>query len=296
MRMLWMSAGLIGLSQSVWCAFAQPAPPPIPAAQLVREVIYNELNDHRDHGFWRYWIQSHAGNEIQLQNQVETAEGPVTRLALSNGLPPSAETQQREQVRLQHLLSSPQEQARRRQEYAEDEAHIGRIMALMPEAYRFQYEGDENGCHKLSFNPNPAYSAHTIEARVMHAMSGTLWIDARMKRLVRIDGHVQENLDFGYGILGRLYKGGWFQLERTQVSSTEWKTDHLEVHFLGRALLLKNLNRETSEVRGGFAPVPPGLHIAQGLALLQQSETQARTQAPVDPALAQAPAVLALRP
>jgi hypothetical protein len=296
MRMRWMTAGLMGLAQSVSCAFAQPVPPHIPAAQLVREVVYNELNDHRDHGFWRYWIESRAGKETQIQDQVETAEGPVTRLALSNGLALSAATQQQEEARLQRLLASPQEQARRSQEFAEDEARIGSVMSLMPDAFLYQYEADENGCQRLSFRPNPHYSVHSIEARVLHAMSGTLWIDARMKRVVRVDGHVEENLDFGYGILGRLYKGGWFQLERTQVSPTEWKTDRLEVHLLGRALLVRSFTRETSEVRGGFAPVPPGMDIAQGLALLQQSETQAKTQTPVDPAVALAPAVLALRP
>lgn len=295
MRMRWMTAGLIGLAQGVSCVLAQPAPP-ISAAQLVREVVFNELSDHQGHGYWRYWIQSHSGNETQLQNQVETAQGPVTRLTLTNGLALSAAAQQQEQARLQHLLASPQDQARRRQEYEEDEAHFGQIVAMMPDAFLYQYEADENGCHKLSFRPNPDYSAHSIEARVLHAMSGTLWIDARMKRLVRLDAHVQENLDFGFGILGRLNKGGWFQIERTQVSPTEWKTDRLEVHLLGRALLVKSFTRETSEVRSGFAPVARGMDLAQGMALLQPSETQAQTQTPVEPIVALAPAVLTLRP
>jgi len=296
MRMRWMTPALMGLAQGLSYTLAQPSPPPISAAQLVREVVYNELNDHLGHGYWRYWIESRAGKETQLQDQVETAQGPVTRLALSNGLPLSAETQQQEEARLRHLLASPREQTRRRQEYDEDEAHVGQILALMPDAFLYQYESDEKGCHKLSFRPNPAYSARTIEARVLHAMSGTLWIDARMKRLVRLDGRVEENLDFGFGILGRLNKGGWFQLERTHVSPTEWKTDRLELHLLGRALLVRSFTRETSEVRGGFAPVPPGMDIAQGLALLQQSETQAKTKTPVEPIVALAPAVLSLRP
>jgi len=39
-----------------------------------------------------------------------------------------------------------------------------------------------------------------------------------------------------------------------------------------RALLVKTFARETSEVRGGFAPVPAGTDLEQGLALLNQSE------------------------
>jgi hypothetical protein len=93
-----------------------------------------------------------------------------------------------------------------------------------------------------------------------------------MKRLARLDGHVAENIDFGYGILGRLYQGGWFQLQRVQVSPTDWKTERLEVHMAGRALLVKSFAKETSEVRGGFVPVPAAMNLAQGMAVLNQSE------------------------
>ncbi len=38
-------------------------------------------------------------------------------------------------------------------------------------------------------------------------MSGDLWVNIRTKRLARLDGHLEENVDFGFGILGRLRKG-----------------------------------------------------------------------------------------
>jgi hypothetical protein len=270
----------------------QQSRPPMPAGQLVREVVYNELHDHQGHGYWRYWVERRTPNETQLSDQVETAEGPVTRLALTNGRPLTAVSQQVEQTRLQTLLSSPGEQARVRQEYLEEEQRIGRLMAVMPDAFLYQYDGEEDGCHRLSFHPNPDYPAHSIEARIFHAMSGMMWIDPRMKRLVRLDAHVEKDVDFGYGILGRLYKGGWVQFRRTQVSETDWKTEHLEVHMLGRALLVKPFARETSETRGGFVPVPPGMNLAEGSALLQK--TAARTRRPAEGALATS-AALALR-
>jgi hypothetical protein len=40
-----------------------------------------------------------------------------------------------------------------------------------------------------------------------------------------------------------------------------------------RALLVKTFARETNEVRGGFVPVPAGMSMEQGLALLDQGET-----------------------
>lgn len=283
-RLLRATAALLALAQGALFVHAQQ---PIPATQLIREVVFNELNDHRGHGYWRYWVQSRLHQETRVEDRVETAQGLVARLSLSDGRPLSAETEQQEQARLQLLLNSPGEQAKHRQQYDEDEKQIGRILAMLPDAFLFQYDGEENGCVQLRFQPNPVYPAHTIEARIFHALAGTICVDGRMKRLVRLDAHIEESVDFGYGILGRLYKGGWFQLQRTQVSPTEWKTERMEVHILARALFFKNFAHEISEISGGFSPVPAAMNLAQGMALLEQnlSSTQSKSHSPV-PAIA----------
>ena len=271
MRAVYGALGLLAMLQCAASAYSQPQ---MLAGHLVREVIYNEQNDHQRHGSWRYWVERRSPSGTSLTEQVETADGPVARLALSDGRALSPEAQQQEQERLQQLLSSPSEQARHLRQYDEDEERIGRILALLPDAFVYEYDGEENGCHRLRFRPNPSYSAHTIEARIFHAMSGTLWVDARYKRLARLEGRVDENVDFGFGILGRLYQGGWFRLERQQVSPSDWKTKSLEVHMNIRALLVKTFARETSETRGGFAPVPAGMSLAQGLDLLNREQDQ----------------------
>ena len=78
------------MTQSALSARSQPA---IPAGQLVREVIYNELNDHERHGYWRYWVERRSQAGTRVEEQVETADGPIARLALSNGRPLSPEAQ-----------------------------------------------------------------------------------------------------------------------------------------------------------------------------------------------------------
>jgi hypothetical protein len=279
--MTWMAAILTCMPAQP-CAGASTAEPP---AQLVREVVYNELHDHQLHGYWRYWITQQSEKQSRVSEQIETVDGPVVRLLASGGQPLSAEADRQEAERLQRLLASAEEQARLRADYAADEKRIGRILALLPEAFLYEEEGEENGCYRLRFRPNPSYPPHSIEARIFHAMQGELWIDVRTKRLARLDGTLEENVDFGYGLLGRLYKGGWFRLQRTQVSPTDWKTERLEMHMNGRALLFKTIARETSEVRGGFVPVPPRLSLAQGVNLLGASAMQsARAGSAVAPA------------
>ncbi len=266
-RVIGAMASLVALAGGLgWAQQAEPA------GQLVRETVYNELQDHNRHGYWRYWIEQRVQNDTRLQEQVETADGPIARLLRTNGHPVDAQTREEEQSRLQHLVNSPQEQASHRKDYIDDEKHVVLIMGLLPDAYEFEFLGDENGLHHLRFRPSPAFVPRTVEARVIHAMAGDLWIDARMKRLARLEGHLNDNVDFGFGLLGRLDKGGWFRVSRVQVSPTEWKTRQLELHLSGRAVLFKTIARDTDETRGGFAAVPPGISLAQGMRLLDQPD------------------------
>lgn len=271
MRMPWVMAGIFAVTQGFCCACAQPN---MPADQLVREVVYNELNDHVTHGYWRYWVESHTPKESLREEFIETAEGPVSRIELSNGRPLNAEGRLLELERLHHLLNSPTEQARHRQEYIDNENRIGRIVAMLPDAFLFEYAGEENGCYRLRFHPNPNYSAHSIETRIIHDMSGELWVSAKYKRMVRLDGRLNEDVSFGYGILGRLYQGGWFSLQRTQVSSTDWKSERFELHMNGRAILFKIITQEISELRSGFSPVAARLDLVKGAALLYQIDPE----------------------
>ena len=251
------------------CAQAQLTERP---QQLVREVVYNEMRDHDAHGYWRYWIQRTVQNDTRLEEQVETADGPVALLVQTNGHPADTQTQDEERARLAHLLNSPREMASHRQDYLHDEKHAALIMELLPDVFVFEYAGQENGCHHLRFRPNPAYVPHTIEARIAHAMAGDLWIDARMKRLSHLEGRMDESVDFGFGLLGHLDKGGWFRVRRVQVSPSEWKTQKLEIHLSGRAVLFKTIARDTNELRGGFEAVPAGLNLAQGMRILEETD------------------------
>jgi len=275
-------------------AGTNPATPALDSAFLVREVAYNELRDHDSHGYWRYWVESRSGNETLLKQAIETPHGRVARLELSNGRPPAQEAREDDDRGLHHLLTSPGEQAQHFKDYQDDEHRIGRILALLPGAFLFDppqpqarsSEMPECPCYQMRFHPNPGYPAHSIEARILHAMAGDLWVSIENKRLVRLDAKLQENVDFGFGILGRLYKDGWFRIERTHVLSTanggvgygDWKTRRLEVHMNGRAMLFKTISRETSEVRSGFAPVPSGLSLQQAATMIGQPANAPATQ------------------
>lgn len=268
MRAIWVLTGLLAAATAGCCAQQSALEDP---GKLVREVVYNELHDHDRHGYWRYWVERQSPRDVRVEEQVETMDGPVGRAVWRNGRPVDGQLAGQEEQRLRQLASSPAERASLRQAYHDDEKRVGRILALLPDAFTYQDAGMENGCRHLRYFPNPKYTAHSIEARVFHELSGDLWIDARMKRMEKLEGHLNQDLDFGLGLLGRVNKGSWFLMERTPVNSTDWKTERLEVHISGRALLFKTLARETSEVRGGFEPVAPRMSLDQGLRVLEQT-------------------------
>src|SRR6476661_4205876 len=57
-------AGILALTA---CPVSLRAQAPESAGQLIRETIYNELQDHHNHGYWRYWVQQRVQNDIRLQ-------------------------------------------------------------------------------------------------------------------------------------------------------------------------------------------------------------------------------------
>ena len=178
--MFWVAMCLLAMTNGAWSARAEQ---PISAGQLVREVVENELNDHQRHGYWQYWVEKRSAAGTSTVEQVETADGPITRIKLDNGRALGPEAARQERERLERLLASRDEQIRQQRQYDEDEQRIGRILALLPSAFVYAYDGEENGRYRLRFRPNPDDPARTIEARIFHAMSGNLWIDARAKRL-----------------------------------------------------------------------------------------------------------------
>jgi hypothetical protein len=287
MRVFWVFVWTASAACGTGGLWAQQ---PEPAQQLVREVVYNELHDHDTHGYWRYWIEKHAQNATRLEDQVETEEGPIARLIEANGRPLDTHTREAEKSRLEHLVNSPLETASHRRAYFEDEKRIGAVFAQLPDAFLFDSLGEDNSCRHLRFRPNPAFQAHTIQSRIFHAMNGELWIDTRVKRLVRLEGKLDDDLDFGFGLLGHIDKGSWFQMQRVQVSATEWKTEQLEIHISGRAMLFSTIDRNTSELRGGFSSVPAGLDLAGGMRLLEKTDptTPPNTVARMSPVLLKA--------
>jgi hypothetical protein len=243
--------------------------------QLMKDVAYNELQDRESDSFWTYQIQQKIGSQSFVKHQVETKDGPIFRVLEQGGKPLTDEAERKEESRLNNLLNNPGALSKNREDHLQDEERLQRMVKLMPDAFLFEADGAPSGdLLTINFKPNPDFKPPTYEARVFHGMAGTIVVNQRLKRFVAMQGQVISRVDFGYGLLGYVEKGGEFQIHRRQVSLTRWKTDLVDVHVAGRVILFKSVSKDHHEARSQFKPVPTSISLEEAKQLLEQAVTQ----------------------
>jgi hypothetical protein len=246
-------------------------PPSESAHDLIKDVVYNELQDRGRQSFWEYRIEKRIAQQNVTEEQVETQYGPVYRVIAKNGVPLDQAQQQHDDSRLDALLHDPGEQEKLKNNYEKDEQRLERLMALLPDAFVCEYDVQDGSNIRLKFRPNPSFNPPTYEARIFHGLAGQMWIDPQHKRLVALKGELVDRVEFGYGLLGHIDKGGVFAIHRQQVSTTHWKTDLIDIHVSGRVLLFKTVDKEQYEVRSGFRAVSESMTLEQAQALLKET-------------------------
>ena len=204
---------------------------------------------------------------------VQTRDGSVARLVAINGKPLTEEQERIEADRLQRLLEQPDLQARRRKREKDDAERAQKIVHVMPDAFLYAYEGMVPGPNgpavRLSFKPKPGFDPPDQETRVALGIQGELWIDQAQERMVRLDAHLFEDVDFGWGILGRLYKGGNIRIENADVGNHNWQLQRMKLDLTGKALMLKTLTFRITENGSGYELVPREMSYKDGIRLLQ---------------------------
>lgn len=235
----------------------------------MKDVVANELADRIEHGHWMYHVTKVVEQQTLTQIEVETKDGPVHRLLTINQTPLDSAQQKQETARQEQLIRDPNQQLAFKKQNDADELRLENFVRLLPRAFLFEYGGWDGADLRLIFRPDPAFVPPTMESKALQSMAGTILINSQQKRLARMSGHLVENVDFGYGILGRIAKGGTFDIERIPVSSSHWKTHVVDINVSGRMLLFKTINKQQHETRSDFEPVSNDLDLRQAEEILQ---------------------------
>jgi hypothetical protein len=249
---------------------AQPAPLTAAQAQgLIQRALANELKAAQDTSHpVRYELHKTTPRLTSTKEIYETRDGAVARLVAVNDKPLSAEDEQKEQARLAALESDPGLQRHRKQGEDADAARALKVLRVLPSAFHYQYEGPMETpggrVQRYTFKPNPGFSPPDLETEVLTQMSGEIHIDPANERATRLEAHLNQDVDFGWGILGRLNKGGWIVIEQGDVGGGLWRTVHFQMALSGRVFLRTRVF-DTTEDESQFAPLPVGMSYAQAI-------------------------------
>jgi hypothetical protein len=284
---------VIAIFSTVLSLSAQEADKPVmSAAELVRLTAQNEMAA-ANHSEIKHMFCSHksGGKESQTHLYVETTQAMAGMLIATNGHPLTAEQKQAEVKRLNGLLANPDALRRKHAREKEDTDHSLRILKALPDAFRYEYEGTEpasaavggTGAQlvRLKFTPNPSYNAPSHVEQVLAGMQGSLLIDANQHRIAEIDGTLFREVSFGWGIIGRLDKGGRFRVEQADVGDGAWEITEMNLNITGKVLIFKSLNYSTKEVFSDFQRVPDDTTFAQGVGLLKTEEEKLAQSGPL---------------
>src|SRR5216684_3303392 len=168
----------------------------LPAAELMNQVVANELTDRVQQRKWMYLIDKREGKQTLTEEQVDTKDGPFYRLLAIDGTPLNPDQRQQDNARMDRLLHDPSQQLKFKRGHDEDEQTLEKLMRLMPEAFLYDYDGVEGNLLRLKFRPSSNYSPPTYEARVVHSLAGTIVIDSQQKRLAKLSGQLINRVEF----------------------------------------------------------------------------------------------------
>jgi hypothetical protein len=240
---------------------------------LVRKVLRTEIDAAVDTAHpMRYRLRKMSPRFASTKLIVETKDGDVARLVAVNDSPLDAQSQVNEDQRLQGLLSDPSKQRHRQEREQGDAERARKIIRALPDAFLYQYAGivdaPQGPAYRLTFQPNPKFDPEDLESQALKAMAGELWIDLAQERVVRLQGKRLHDVDYGWGLLGKLDEGGTLVLNQVDVGNHVWRTVHMELVMNAR-VLMKTIKLDTTLDLSQFTPVPPGISYQQAIQLLQ---------------------------
>ncbi len=249
----------------------------IDAVALVRRAVQHRLDAAKAHPPVKYLMRRIDERRDSTKAVIETPDGNVARLVAINGKPLSPDAEKAELDRLENLANHPELQERRHKNEQKDGYRVTHLLSLLPDAFQYRFEGmvscPSGQCYHLSFTPNTNFNPPDLEANVFRGFAGELWIDQAQEQLSRLEGHFISDVDFGFGILGRLNQGGTVLLEQSNVGDSDWELTGLKIHVTGKALMVRSFNFQITEEATQYSRVPPSLRYRDAINLLKKMDT-----------------------
>jgi len=243
------------------------------AQEMVRRMVNSEIAaQEQDHSKWHFFSKREEDGKVVVQEKVQTVAGTLRRIVMLNGKPLPPGERAKESEKLEEFTHDRNAQEKKLREEQADAEKARKMFRMFPEAFLYTHAGEENGLTMLHFVPNPKFDPPTREAQVYHAMSGTLWIEPKQMRFAKMQASLTDDVKFGWGLLGRLERGGTMLIEQKEIVPGHWEIVHLDLNLKGKAVFFKSINVQQREENWGFERLPDRLDLGTALAMLKKTE------------------------
>lgn len=220
---------------------------------------------HHTGSYLRYRMHVIDTKGDRVRDVIESKDGTVARLILKDGRPLTDEEDKGERQRLNDMLTSPSNYAKHVKNDASGRKIADSLLKLMPDAMLYTYAPGQPQTGKnpgsleivLDYKPNPKFSPPTTTAEALTGLQGRVWIDAKSRYVVRMEGSVFRGVNFGWGMLAHIYPGGKLVIEQTHAGGGRWIFTRFDEQLTIRALMVKTLNIKANIEASDFQTIGP---------------------------------------
>jgi hypothetical protein len=248
---------------------------------LVRQIVENELQARvKEPISWRYFSQVQEEGESRSGIVIETQKGALKRLFAQNGRPLTQKQRQQEDERIGELIRNPRDLEEEAHKEKDDLQKTWTLFKFLPDALLYTQESSDGQILRLSFRPNPSFNPPTVESRIFRVLQGSILVDSGQKRLIELRAVMSRDLEFVWGIFGKLRKGGSLNLRQEQIEPGYWVMTSLNVQVTGRAWFFKTIGRQIQEFRWAFQRVPGNLTPEEAAVMAKREAQDAKPEKP----------------
>ena len=243
----WLFAALLpfAASRTLLGEASDPA-----ALAIVKQAVAAELNASRtDKTAWEYRDHDVQPGRDAVYQVIETPKGDLRRLVELNGKVLTGAAAEKEADRLRDFVNSPEEQAHARKMAESDGAQAHEFLEMLPQAFVWTIVSTSPQATTLKFHPNPDFSPPDTQSRVLGVLAGQMVVARDGDRIQLLRGTLTDDVKFGFGLFGKIDRGGTFNVERRELAPGKWQIAETHVHIGGHALLFKTIGQQEDEVK-----------------------------------------------
>jgi hypothetical protein len=246
-----LSAPLLVLALSVAAPAGDPRPSgqgstvtgnPAPTAEQIQSLVARAVENqhHNDRAIEEFERVEHvvsrkAGENSEVlsdrTDRVLPSGTGIMRFQMAQGGAPVSPDLQRRQLQYavsaldlflhpnDHVKQDLAKFEKRRRDHSE-------LVDAAAKAFRVTWAGRETRgsqtLAKLLLEPDPNYKPTTRLAAVFEHVRAVLWVDESQMQMARLEADIASDITFGGGIVGKVYRGGHFVMEQSEVAPGVW--------------------------------------------------------------------------